>query len=542
VEPDVIARAHEAARGHDWDQVRSLFGEVDLATLPGEVLELLADADWWTNRLEQSLALRHRAYAAFVAEGNARRASFCAWYLWFDHRFKGDAAVASGWLTRAGRHVEAEPDCLQAAFVTVAHAESARAEGDVDRALAHAAAALDLGLRINSADIVALATVTRGECAIARSRHREGLAYLDDAMCSVVAGELTPLVTGIVYCSVLSACFAIADLGRAEEWSRAAVEWCDSLRGGSPYQGICRVHRVEVSTLQGDWEAAEIEAVRAGDELLALDPGAAGEAFYAIGEIRRRRGDLGGAETAFVRAHELGRNPQPGLALLRLRQARPTDATACLRIAVAELPAEPLPRAAVLAAQVEIALEVGELAAARTAAGALDELAESATGTIIEGLAAYARATLLLADDDADEARACAQRAWTLLRDLRLPHEAALARAVLGLATREIGDPDRGRLELEAAQRALVQLGARSDATRVEGLLRTTVPERPRGLTAREVEVLRLVAAGKTNREIAHEMYLSEHTVSRHLQNMFAKLDVSSRAAATAFAYEHHLV
>jgi DNA-binding NarL/FixJ family response regulator len=536
------SRARDAAATGAWAAVYECLHALDVATLTADDLDLAATAAWWLIRLEESVGLRQRSYAAFVDAGDDRRASFCAWYLWFDYRFKGDGAIASGWLTRAGRHVADDPECAEAAFVLLARTETARTAGDVETAQRLAAEALELGLRLRNTDVVAMATTSLGECAIAQGRVAEGVAHLDDAMCSVVAGELTPLFTGLVYCGVLTACFAIADLRRASEWTAAAVAWCDSLPSGSPYHGICRVHRVEVTTLHGAWDQAEADAVRASEELLALEPGAAGEAFYAIGEVRRRRGDLEGAEAAFVRAHELGRNPQPGLSLLRLCQERLDDASALLQLRADALAEGPLARAIAYAAQVDVALATGDLDAARRASEALDELVNASPFGVIEAFAALARAALLLATDDVDGAREYANRACAHFRELRLPHEAALARVVNGLAARAAGDADGGRLELEAAHRALVDLGATFDAERVATLLHTTGADRPCGLTPREVEVLRLVAAGKTNREIAREMYLSEHTVSRHLQNMFAKLDVSSRAAATAFAYQHELV
>ena len=545
-QPDVEvrrARAHEAAAQQDWATVHDFVAGIEPARLTASDVELAADAAWWLTRLDDALALRQRAYAAFVAANDDRRAAFCAWYLWFDYRFKGDTAVASGWLTRAARHVADDPECREAGLVTLAHAETTRCDGNFDDAHALAAGALELGRRLRCADVVAIATMNHGDLAIAKGNTREGLAYLDDAMCSVIDGELSPLITGIIFCGVLAACFEVADLRRAGEWTNAAVAWCEAIPAGSPYHGICRVHRVEVTTLQGAWGEAETQAVRASEELSALVPEAAGEALYAIGEIRRRRGDLDGAEAAYVRAHEVGRTPQPGLALLRLRQDRADDAAVLLRLSADAIPAAPLPRAVLLDAQVEIALAVGDIKRARAACEGFDAVTECVDAdNVIYGIASLARARVALAAGDGDAAAHLARRAWIRFRELRVPHEAALARAVLGRAIAASGDVDGARLELEAAHRSLQELGAMLDAERVADTLQAGEDLRPRGLTAREIEVLQLVAAGKSNREIAREMFLSEHTVSRHLQNIFAKIDVSSRAAATAFAYRYSLV
>jgi DNA-binding CsgD family transcriptional regulator len=358
-----------------------------------------------------------------------------------------------------------------------------------------------------------------------------------------VAGELTPLVTGLVYCDVIAACFELADLRRAGEWTGAAMQWCETQPAGMPYRGVCRVHRVEVTTLQGTWDHAEAEALRAADELHVLDPASAGSAFYAIGEIRRRRGDLAGAEDAYLRAHDLGHPAEPGLSLLRLRQGRTDEAAGVLRAPLDGV-AVPLPLALLLAARVEVAVALDDDDAARTAATALDELAAGEPGdTAVVALADLARARLLLAEDEPERSCQAARSAWTTFRELRLPHEAALGRVVLGRAQTATGDTDGGRRELEAARRSLDELGAALDVAEVTSLLGEGRPSaRPAGLTDREVEVLGLVAAGRTNREVASALYLSEHTVARHLQNIFTKLDVSSRAAATAYAYEHHLV
>jgi ATP/maltotriose-dependent transcriptional regulator MalT len=540
---ELRTQARDAAAQGDWSRVYERLAAIDQVDLSAADLDLYADAAWWLLALDEALGLRQRAYAAFVEGADERRAAFCAWFLWFDYRFKGDMAIASGWLSRAGRHLADAPDCAETGFVTLARAVSAFASGDTTTAESLTRRALELGRRLRSADLTALAMANQGEVAIALGRREEGVALLDDAMCSVIAGELSPFFTGLVYCAVLSACFETADLRRASEWTSAAMTWCDSLPAGSPYHGVCRVHRVEVTTLLGAWTDAEADAVRASEELLALEPASAASAFYAIGEIRRRRGDLAGAESAFVRAHELGHAPQPGLSLLRLQQGRVDDATELLRAPAEAMPAAPLPRAVRLVAQAEIALAAADRARAQEACDGLAALASTGvTRTVVDALGDLVHARLALDRGDRDGACQAARRAGELFRELRLPYEAALARVVLGNALCDSGDADGGRLELEAAHRALVDLGASADAERLAADAGPAADDWPRGLTAREVEVLRLVATGKTNRQVADAMFLSEHTVSRHLQNVFTKLGVSSRAAATAFAYEHQLL
>ena len=361
-------------------------------------------------------------------------------------------------------------------------------------------------------------------------------------MCSVIAGELTPLCMGIVYCSVIAACFAVADLGRATEWTNAAISWCDSVPNGSPYHGICRVHRVEVTTLLGAWPQAAIDARRACDELTALSPAAAGESYYAMGEVHRRRGELALAETAFVQAHDLGREPQPGLALLRLRAGAARG-----RTTVAAHRSEHVFSGATAAVPAPRGPGRGRDRARRPRPGTrarsthsrllppMHRRAWSMPSPISRARRFSSRPTMWRAR--VATRVGAATRFATSGSRTKLPWPVWCT----GARARAAGDQAGSRLELEAARRAFLELGATYDADRVELMLQPAA-KRPGGLTDRELEVLVLLAAGKTNREIAREMYLSEHTVARHLQNMFAKLDVSSRAGATAYAFRHELV
>jgi DNA-binding NarL/FixJ family response regulator len=420
-----------------------------------------------TCRVDEAIAARQRAHAGWLRAGDARRAGRAAWLLYYDYLYRGEETVAGGWLRRARRHLAAEPDCAEQGYLAFADAELALWAGRLDEAVELAERTTALGQRLGSPDLLALGLETRGRALLAEGRVEEGVGLLDEAMCSVVAGELQPLFTGWVYCHVIAACWELADLRRAGEWTDAAMRWCQELSTTTPYQGLCRIHRVEIATLRGRWAEAEAEARHTCEELLAYEPHLAGEAFYAVGELHRRRGDLPAAEAAFARAHELGAEPQPGLALVQLARGRTAAAAAALRLALAGCGSR-LGRMRLLAAQVEVAVAAGDL---DTAGAATAEL----------------------------ESRA--------------------------------GDEAGARLELQVAQRTFQRLGAGAGQASL-----------PAGLTTREAEVLRLVATGRSNREIAAELVLSEHTVARHLNNIFAKLGVSSRTAATAFAFERDLV
>jgi DNA-binding NarL/FixJ family response regulator len=441
---------------------------------------------------------------------------------------------------RAQRHLQDEAECIEHGFLSVLEATVARFGGDLDGAAALAERATQFALRFDDRDVWALGIHTQGLILISRGEIADGLALLDEAMTSVVAGELSSFFTGVVYCNVIEACLELADLRRAGEWSEAARVWCESLPPESPYPGICRINRAEVASLRGAWLEAETEATRASQELMSFDPMAAAQAFYETGEIRRRMGNLAGAEESFARAHAIGFEPQPGLALLRLAQGKAEAARTGLRRAPPGETGGRMRRARLLAAQVDVALAAGDGETARTASAELDAIASGYATAALDATAATARGTLRLADDDVPGALDTLRQAVAIWQDLRLPYEAAGARTRYALALRSADAEDDAGSELRAAVAAFERLGAVTDARAAKELLAGPAGL-PRGLTAREAEVLRLVAAGKSNRAIAEELVISEHTVARHLQNMFVKLGVSSRSGATAFAFEHGL-
>ncbi|HEX2259791.1 MAG TPA: response regulator transcription factor [Actinomycetota bacterium] len=536
-----ISKALEAVRRGDWPEAYELFQGVDASVLNPEELEAKADSAWWTSRLDESMSVRQKAIKGFTAAGANRRAAYAEWFLAIDHMLKGDISVASGWLQRAKRHLENEALCIEQGYLALTEADEAKHGGDYERARKLAERVIDIGHACGSRDVIAMGIQTLGRVRIAEGSLAEGLQLLDEAMSSVIAGELTPLITGWIYCDVLTTCLEVADLRRAGEWTDAANAWCETLPEGTPYHGLCRVYRVEVTALRGAWDEAEAQADRATRELLAFEPQFAGEAFYELGEIRRRRGALAAAEEAYRRGHELGRDPQPGLALLRLSEGKPAAASSALRVSLSSGSGSYLQRTRLLAAQVETALALGDVTTASIATEELEAIASEWDSPVLKAISAMSRASLELAEGEVDAALASGRRAWSLWQDLKVPYEAARARLMIGKASRFAGDEERARLEIEAALASFEKLGARLDA-RVAGELLKRPAELPKGLSRREVEILRLVAAGRTNREIAAEMFISEHTVSRHLQNIFTKLGVSSRSAATAFAFENQLV
>ena len=536
-----IDRAREALARGSWVEAYERLRSLDPVELTAQDLEGLADAAWWLSRLDDSIAARQRAYAAYAAGSDDRAAARMAARLCVEHFTRREPAVAGGWLMRAQRHLREQPECAEHAFLAMVEANVARFSGDPEGSIAIARRAIEIAQRSGDRDLVAVAIHIEGLSHIASGKITEGIALLDEAMTSVLAGEVGAFFTGVIYCSVIEACLQLGDVGRAGEWSDAARAWCETVPPESPYPGLCRINRAEVAILRGAWPEAEAEASRASEELMRLDPAASGAAWYQVGEARRPAGNLEGAEEAFARAQQLGFEPQPGAALLRLAQKRAEAARSALGVAIAAESGNPLRRAKLLSAMVDVALASGELDEASVAVEELEAIAQAIPTAALAATVDTARGALLLANADAPAALELLRRACASWQDLRLPYEAAQARLLSGKAARAVGDEDGGRAELRAALAAFERLGAATDAAKASMLLEER-GDLPGGLTEREAEVLRLVAAGKSNRQIAVELVISEHTVARHLQNIFTKLNVSSRSAATAFAFEHGLV
>jgi ATP/maltotriose-dependent transcriptional regulator MalT len=534
-----IDRGRDALARGAWSDAYDALQAVDPSLLGAHDLEGLADATWWLSRFAESLDIRQKAYAAYAAEGDDLGAAGAAARLAIEHFVRDQPSVGAGFLMRARRHAEAIPDGPGHGFLAVVEANVARFSGDPEGAIELADRAVSLGQRFGDRDTVAMAIHTKGLTLIDTGRVAEGIGLLDEAMAAVVAGDLSPYFTGIIYCALIAACLELNDVRRAGDWSDAARSWCESLPSSSPFPGMCRVNRAEVARLRGSWSESEAEAARASADLEDVDPALAASALAQVGEIRRRIGDLAGAEEAFARAQGLGADPQPGMALLRLAQGRVEPARAALRLALAA-EHQPARRARLLSAEVQAAVAAGALEDARAAADELAEIAGRSDTSAFDAASATAAGAVHLAEGDVPAALERLRHAVAGWERLRLPYETAAARALCGRALRAGGDEDGARAELRAALASFERLGAEPDADAVRRLLGppSTLPA---GLTAREVEVLRLVAAGKTNRDIAVELVISEHTVARHLQNMFAKLGVSSRAGATAYAYEHGL-
>lgn len=506
-----------------------------VAPLGIEDLEGLATAAYLIGHADEYVMLLERAHRASLEAGDPARAARHAFWAAFELLLRGEAGPATGWLGRARRLVKGR-DCVEQGYLLLPVAERRLAEERGADAFAAAMEAASIGERFDDADLIACARHLQGRALVEQGRVEDGLALLDEAMVAVTAGELSPIVTGLIYCSVLDACRRAWALDRAREWTSALAEWCDRQPDMVAFTAACRVHRAEILRLGGDWPDAVEETVRAAEH-----PRPPAAAFYERAEVHRLRGEVAAAEELYVRASRAGRDPQPGLALLRLTQGRTDRAVAAIRRALAAT-TDPTQRLELLPACVEVLLAAGDVDAARDAGRELEAASERLRTDLLQAATAQARGAIALAAGDAEAALAGLRAAQSLWERLEVPYEAARVRVLAGLACRQLRDEEGARLELGAARAVFERLGAAPDVARVAELAPGGRPRPDRGLTPRELEVLRRVATGRTNRDIAGELGLSERTVERHLSNIFVKLDVDSRTAATAWAYEHDLL
>jgi DNA-binding NarL/FixJ family response regulator len=523
------------AWGEEYRQFAALDAEHGLEV---DDLDRLATAAYMTGHDDESFDAWGRAHHCCLEAGDIARAARFGVRLTQALAFKGDIARSSGWVERSHRLLEdADLDCVERGFLEHA-AGMVRIFADGDVAAAHSAfgRAAKIGERFRDRELLTFARMGVGRCLIYLGEIAEGLALLDEAMVSVEAREIPPMAVGDAYCTAIDACYELFDIRRCEQWTDSFTRWCDAQSGLVLYRGHCLLHRAELLMVHGAWSDAVTAAQEACARLAEpINPLTLGGAHYVEAELHRLRGDFSMAEGAYERANAEGCEPQPGMALLRLAQGRVDVAATQLRRLLAETD-QTIGRARILCAAAEILLAAVDVDGARAAADELSAVATELGSPLLRAHAALATGAVLLAVGDAPAALVALRRAAKGWSELAAPYEGARTRLLIADACEALADLDSAELERRAAGSTFDALGA----GRPSG--RTISRSAGLDLTAREAEVLTLVAHGKTNRTIANELYISEKTVASHLNHIFTKLGLTSRSAATAYAYEHDLM
>jgi serine/threonine protein kinase/tetratricopeptide (TPR) repeat protein len=468
---EVLAAGLRAFDRSDWSEAFDGLSNADAARpLAPEHLERLAEAAWWVGKSDDCIKTRERAYAQYVAAGDIRSAASIAIAIAEDYFHKLSRSVAHGWLQRAERHLKEFPESIVHGWMARMRAMLALEDRNADAAWAFAEQALDIGRKLGDRDLQTLALQDCGRMLVTQGRVAEGMAAIDEAMTAAASGQIGPRTTGRMFCNMMSTCEKMADYRRAREWNETARQWCEP-HAQSGYPGICRVHRAELLRLHGSWPEAEAEARRASVELDGFISDVAAEAYYELGEIRLLMGDNDAADGLFRQAHELGRDPVPGLALLRLEQGKIESARALIERALSDPLMSRLDRAKLLPAQAEVAVASGASDVARAAADELTSIADAYGSPALAARAAFAQGLVDLNDSQPARAATSLRRAWKLSKESDLPYEAACARVSLGKAYRAMGNKEDAELELKAAAASFERLGAIADARSTAALL-----------------------------------------------------------------------
>ncbi|MPZ92940.1 MAG: LuxR family transcriptional regulator [Actinobacteria bacterium] len=525
---DALTQARRAHAAGDWFNVVALFESVPTEQLTA--LDLLAyfEAVWWLGRSKDALRVGAAAYEALLADSRPVEAVRLAVLLVLTHMARGDEPQAYGWAGRAGRVLEEIPeDAVHGHFLFLTEVLINLYAGEPAAAVDAAHRVQDMGRRFDDPDLVAAALYGEGHALIKLGEVVDGLARLDEAMVGVLDGRVASLLSGALYCYTIGACHEVADVRRMTRWTELAERWLASQSVAFWHDGICRVYRAELQLMRGEWDEAERGAQRVALEFDGNQVPYAAEAWYLVGEVRRLRGDPTAAE-AYREAHARGRDPQPGRALLQLQQGDAAGAATSVRSALAAAGSDPLRRAPICAAAVDIAIAAQRLEDAADAESELAATAATYATSGLEAMAASARSGLLLAEGRAEEALPVLHHAYRRWLELGAQHDAADTNLRLAEAYRALGDEVSAAAELARAEETYERLGAQR-----------TVPETPDGLTGRECEVLALVADGRSNREIGEELHISDRTVARHLTNIFHKIGVTNRTEAARYAVDH---
>ena len=540
-----IAQGHEAFARRKWREAYAQLSAAD-RELPLEStdLERFATAAYLVGEDAHATTIWTRVHHQLVDQGNMERAAGWGFWLSLSLLLAGEMARSTGWHARSQRLLKERQDqCVEHGYGLIVTGLLAIGKGGFQSASASFDQALSLAERFGDQDLLALGLLGKGQSLILSNHIGDGVARLDESMVAATAGEVSPTLTGIVYCAVILICQRIFDLRRAREWTVQFDAWCASQPDLVPYRGQCLVHRAEVLQLKGNWTEALVEVVKAREHLADRSEASVGRAFYQQGELHRLRGEFAQADEMYLEAGRNGCEPQPGLSLLRLAEGKLDAAAAAMRSMVDCTTGTKGPsRPKLLAPYVEIMIAAGDLVAARAAADELTRIATAFDAPLLMATCAHATGAVLFAESKMKAALALLREAWASWQQLDMPYETARTGVLIGRVCQELDDHDSARMHFDAAESLFRRLGAVPDLTEVQRLTDTRDPGPLSALTDRELEILSLVAAGETNRQIAAAVNISEHTVARHVSNIFDKLGVTTRTAASAFAHRHKLV
>jgi DNA-binding CsgD family transcriptional regulator/tetratricopeptide (TPR) repeat protein len=538
---DELIRAREAYERRDWVAAYGDLSHADADAMNADDFARLATSAYLLGRTNDCLQAMQRAYQGHLASGDVLAAVHAAFWLAMVLNESGEPVVGAGWIARGQRLLDGVTgDVVERGYLLVHQMFGHVSQGEFPEALEHAGRIAEYGHRFNDPDLIAMGLAARGRLLLYSGQVPRALALMDEAMVGLAAGEVSPIFAGTIYCTMIEGCQEVSDFARAAEWTHALTTWCDVQPGLIPFTAQCAVHRGQIMRVRGAYDEALEEfdlAVRRYVE--AGTPAPAGLAMSERGDVLRIRGELGAAAAAYEEAIGYGHEPQPGLALLWLAQDRPDAARAAVRRLIAE-PRDPVHRSQLLPASIEVLLATGgEPDEVRPLVEELSGIAASFGCPAMRAMAAYAAGSLALVDGDPMEALPLLRTSMRHWSELSAPYEVARCHLLIGRVFLQVGDHDSAAGELAAARRTFVQLGA---AAVIDVDLAAGPASVPGGLTSRELEVLRLVASGQSNHDIASTLVLSEKTVGRHISNIFAKIDVHSRTAAAAYAFENRLV
>lgn len=533
---DLVHAAREAYNNGDWADATALFLRADAeAALGIEDLESLVWAAAVSAHDKEMLATLERVYAHHVENQDHARSAQAAFWSGIRNMMIGDVSIGAGWLQRAAKHAaQTEPDCVQRGYLLLPRVFMNRAKGDYETAVEIADEAMKFGEKCDEPDLVALAGSLKGSILFLLGRIDDGYDPIDEVMLLATGAKLSPLVTAIVYCEIVTSCCRVQEMVRAREWTAILTAWCQRNPQARAFGGVCKVHRAEILQLEGNWNDAYSEAEQAGKSLAGTtEQTAMALAAYWQGEILRLRGNNRESEREYRRASEIGIDPQPGFSLLRLSQNRLDDAVSMISRSL-KTAADMPEKAALLPAAIEILIAKEDLDAAQVLCAEMASIADSYATEVLLRVADQCHGALAMAQEDYSVAVSALKRARDYWTEFGAPYLVGRLRVDIARGMMAMGDDVSANMELDAAEKLFSELGAAPDLAHIGSMRAASRPSPTGGLTLREKDVLRRMADGETNREIAEALGLSPKTVNRHVENIFDKLEVSSRAAAVA--------